>query len=104
MLRKIIVSTAVFFMLSTGNASAQVQYPPESTTTTQPGATTTTRPGVAPTVPPGNPPRVGGFLARTGVDGIASAVRVGTILLVVGFLLYLVGRNRRAAGSKGDTA
>ncbi len=42
-----------------------------------------------------------GRLPRTGADNIAAAVRIGVVLLVLGFLVYLVGRNRRAARAEG---
>ena len=89
---------------------------PGSTTTTQPGSTTTTtQPGIAvATIKPGTKttkvivagnrkkPKSGGKLARTGGD-LATAVRVAVVLMVLGFLFYLSGRYRRAAGGGGSS-
>lgn len=90
---KVIVSAVLLVMLMPGRAHA-VQYPP----TTQPASTTTVRP-VVKTVPPKVVPqgKAGGLLAKTGASNVAIALRIGVILVVFGFLLYLFGRNRRAA-------
>ena len=100
---KIIISVALFVMLTSGPALA-VQYPPQpTTTTTRIGSTTTTQKVAATTtvkkVITSPPKKVvqakRGNLARTGADNIAMAVRIGVVLMVAGFVLYLAGRYRR---------
>ncbi|CAA9244365.1 MAG: hypothetical protein AVDCRST_MAG76-1946 [uncultured Acidimicrobiales bacterium] len=125
MFRKVIVSAVLVVMLAPVGAALAVQYPPESTTTTEPGnGTTTTEPGngtttteprvTASTTDPdkkvvvaGKPKaprpkatRPSGLLARTGGD-LATVVRLAVVLMVLGFLFYLSGRYRRAAAG-GD--
>ncbi len=95
----VIASAALSVMLTQG--AAAVQYPPVSTVPssvlpTSLVAVTTTRPAPRITVPDPDPPRVGGNLARTGA-GIATPLRIGVVLMAAGFVLYLVGRNRRLA-------
>lgn len=130
MFRKLIVSVALLVLLTPGVALA-AQYPPTTspppttsttqpggtTSTTQPGGTTpTTQPGgttttstvlVGPNEPNGGQPQTrppgGGALPRTGADTIALLVRIGVVLLVAGFVLYLAGRNRRAARADDDS-
>ncbi len=89
---KVIVSAVLLVMLMPGRAHA-VQYPP----TSQVGTTTIVR--VVKTVPPKVVPqaKAKGLLARTGATNVAIALRIGVVLVVAGFLLYLFGRNRRAA-------
>lgn len=95
---KVIATAGLLVMLMPGKALA-VQYPPESTTTTT-NVVPTTLTSVVLTVPPKkvttaqNKPR--GALAKTGADSVATAVRVGVVLVVAGFVIYLAGRNRRA--------
>jgi len=122
MFRKVIVVVALLVVLTPGDAFA-VQYPPTTTPTTsppttcpecpppttpttQPGGTTTTSTVlVGPDEPNGGQPRTrppDGALPRTGADTIALLVRIGVVLLVAGFVLYLAGRNRRAARADDD--
>ena len=130
MFRKVIVSAVLVVMLAPVGAALAVQYPPKSTTTTEPdNGTTTTEPGngttttqaangttttqpmiAASTTKPdkkivvaGKPkaPRPRGVLARTGGE-LATVVRLAVVLMVLGFLFFLSGRYRRAAAG-GDS-
>lgn len=106
---KMIVSAALLVVvLMAGTAQAQ-QYPPESTTTsisvlptsvvqtTTTRATSTTRQtNVNVSDNRNDGAQVAGRLARTGGGNVATAVRVGVLLMVAGFVIYLVGRRRRA--------
>lgn len=92
---KVIVSAVLLVMLMPGRANA-VQYPP----TSQPTTTATVRPvvkTVQPKVVRQAKGKAGGVLARTGASNVTIALRIGVVLVVSGFLLYLFGRNRRAA-------
>ena len=105
---KVIVSVAFVVVLLTPGKALAAQYPPTTnggTTTTKVGATTTTRKvgatttvkKVVKTVPPKPIVKARtGKLARTGAGDLATAVRIGVVLMVTGFVLYLAGRYRRA--------
>ena len=122
---KVIVSVAFVAVLLTPGKALAAQYPPTTnggttttkvggTTTTKVGGTTTTKVGgtttttkvggttttvkkVVKTVPPKPIVKArSGKLARTGAGDLATAVRIGVVLMVTGFVLYLAGRYRRA--------
>ena len=102
---KLIASTALLLTLMTSGTAHAVQYPPESTTSSSVLGTSTV---VATTAPRrvtvvNRPDRVqvsGGKLARTGSSNVANAVRVGVLLMLVGFVIYLVGRRRAVRGQR----